>query len=378
MFYTAAEELKKFFTDQRLWQGIPGIELTRKGRLFAVFYSGNIKECPGNYCVLLMSDNDGLTWTEPIAAAYDGENSRCYDPCVWTDPLGRLWFFWAVMPKHAVWASLCNDPDAGKLDWSAPFKIGSDVMMNKPTVLTAGEWLFPIAVWNDNVFISKELETKSKDKRSFVYCSADNGSSFNKIGGAEVPYRSFDEHMILELKNGTLMMCVRTINGIGRSFSYDGGFSWTPGEPHWLDGPCTRFFIRRLSSGNVLLVNHYKFKGRNNLTAMISDDECETWKGFLTIDERDAVSYPDAVESEEGFIYIIYDHRRGANQESMEEVMKCEREILMAKITEEDILSGKPVNPQSRLKCVVSKLGKYNGPIRDPYSKHTEKIQSDL
>ncbi len=335
-----------------------------------MFYSGSTKDYLGIYCVLIMSDNDGVTWTEPIAAAYDGEDTRCYDPCIWTDPLGRLWFFWAVMPKHAVWASLCNDPDACKLAWSAPFKIGSDVMMNKPTVLTTGEWLFPIAVWNENVYINKELKTRSKDKRSLVYRTIDNGKSFRKIGGAEVPCRSFDEHMILELKNGILMMCVRTTKGIGRSFSYDGGYSWTPGISHWLSGPCTRFFIRRLSSGNVLLVNHYKFKGRNNLTAMISDDECETWKGFLMIDERDDVSYPDAVESEEGYIYIIYDHKRGSYLDSLEKVMKCEREILMAKITEEDILSGKPVKPQSRLMCIVSKLGKYNGSVRNPYSAH--------
>ena len=32
------------------------------------------------------------------AADYDKDH-RCFDPCIWLDPLGRLWFVWAVMEK---------------------------------------------------------------------------------------------------------------------------------------------------------------------------------------------------------------------------------------------------------------------------------------
>lgn len=84
----------------RLWQGIPSIECTEKGRLFSAFYSGGTTEQLGNYCVLLKSDDGGDTWSEPIAAADAGGSYRCYDPCLWIDPLGRLWFIWAVMPRN--------------------------------------------------------------------------------------------------------------------------------------------------------------------------------------------------------------------------------------------------------------------------------------
>jgi hypothetical protein len=44
MLITDREELQQYNTSQRLWQGLPGIEISDKGRLFAVLYSGGTKE----------------------------------------------------------------------------------------------------------------------------------------------------------------------------------------------------------------------------------------------------------------------------------------------------------------------------------------------
>lgn len=59
MLITDKSELQKYGTLHRLWQGIPGIEVTEKGRIFSVFYSGNTKETLGNFVVLLQSDDGG-------------------------------------------------------------------------------------------------------------------------------------------------------------------------------------------------------------------------------------------------------------------------------------------------------------------------------
>ena len=61
-------------------------------------------------------------------------------------------------------------------------------------------------------------------------------------------------------------------------------------------------------------------------------------------------------KSEDGFLYIIYDRERGAHYEKDVDYSTYAKEILMAKITEEDIRSGHLVNPDSRLKGIVSKL----------------------
>ncbi|MBQ8496060.1 MAG: exo-alpha-sialidase [Clostridia bacterium] len=367
MLITEKEALKTYGTTKRLWQGIPSIEVTKKGRIFITFYSGETREEIGNFSLLILSDDGGKTFTEPVAVAYD-EGHRCFDPCIWLDPLGRLWFTWARYPDDGVYAVICEDPDADELHFTEPFLVGRDVMMNKPTVLSTGEWLFPIAVWKD--FLCKNYPGYSadiKEKGSYVYATDDEGKTFRRRGCSDVKERSADEHMILEMQDGSLRMFVRTEYGIGASDSFDGGKTWSADYDSGYGGPCSRFHIRRLTSGRILLINHYDFQRRNNLTAMLSEDDGKTFPYRLLLDERNDVSYPDAKEAEDGFIYITYDRDRGAFKWKMRDIFASEREILMAKITEEDILAGTIMNENSFLKRIVNKLSGYDGHIRTPF-----------
>lgn len=370
MLITDKQELKNYTTEHRLWQGIPSIEVTKKGRIFSCFYSGGIMETFGNYVMLVYSD-DSVHFTEPVIITKI-ENARCYDPCIWIDPLGRLWLTWSVMPGHGVYATICDNPDAEELKWCEEFLIGHDVMMNKPTVLSSGEWLFPLAVWNHGVrVLAAEHDTKESERGSFAYRTVDNGKTFEKLGAADVPDRAYDEHMILELMNHRLAMYVRTTYGIGVSYSDDKGMTWTPGEDSGLGGPDSRFHIRRLSSGRILLVNHVDFVKRDHLTALLSEDDGKTWKYKLLLDERNYVSYPDVAEGTDGYLYIVYDRERGDKKSSLKEAYAAAREILYAKITEADIMAGELVSSESKLRCIISKLGKYADEEDDPYGEQT-------
>ena len=373
MLITDKNELFNYSIDKRLWQGIPSIEVSKKGRIFLTYYSGGTKEEVGNFCILSQSD-DGEHFEDIAITFQDG--ARCYDPCLWIDPLGRLWFTWAVDPDRAVWASVCDDPDACNLVWSEPKRIGREVMMNKPTVLSTGEWIFPIAVWN--VLGPIVQQSDEKEKLAFAYKSIDNGKSFERLGGCDMPKRSFDEHMILELEDGRLAMYVRTTYGIGVSYSYDRGKTWTKGENSGLRGPCSRFFIRRLSSGRILQINHYNNVGRSHLTAMLSEDDGKTWPYKLLLDERANVSYPDATENEDGYIYITYDRERGAFLDSLDKVYASAREILVAKITENDIINGSLTSEGGYLKKVASKLGKYALEDSNPYREVSKLSDEEL
>lgn len=371
MLITDKQELKKYTAEHRLWQGIPGIEVTEKGRIFVCFYSGGVKEQLGNYAVLIMSD-DGVHFEDPVAVAWEGEEGRCYDPCLWMDPLGRLWFIWADL-EHGVCASICDNPHAEELVWGEEFVIGYDVMLNKPTVLSTGEWLFPVAVWNYGIrILPAQYDTRQEERGSFVYRTTDQGRTFEKLGAADVPQRSFDEHMILERGDGSLALYVRTSCGLGVSYSYDRGLTWTPGEHSGIWGPDTRFHIRRLPSGRVLLINHLQEgsgRGRKNLVAMLSEDEGQTWKYELLLDERDKVSYPDVSLGPDGSLYIVYDRERGCFLNSMEEVYREAREVLCARIREEDIIAGRLVSENSRLKCLISRLEKYEDEEQNPFEE---------
>lgn len=329
----------------RRWQGIPGIERTSAGRLWACWYSGGTGEGPENYVVLATSTDDGQTWREPVLVIDPPAPVRAFDPVLWRDPLGRLWLFWAQSEgwfdgRAGVWAIVAED--AERPVWSLPRRLCHGVMMNKPTVTRTGEWLLPAAVWD------REPRTPGLEevRCSGLYCSTDVGATWTWRGGANVPHRTFDEHLVLERADGTLWLLVRTAYGIGESFSADGGRTWTPGRPSAIAGPDARFHLRRLSSGRLLLVNHHLFTGRSHLTALLSEDDGQTWPARLLLDERSQVSYPDATEAEDGRVFVIYDHGR-----------TTEREILVAVFREEDVLCGRCVSQDARLRILVSRAG---------------------
>lgn len=364
MIISDAEQLKAYEPGGRVWQGIPSFERTKNGRCFSVFYTGETGEMNGNYCTLAVSD-DGENWRDPVIVTYAGKDRRCYDPNVWIDPLGRLWLIWSVMPDLAVYAAICDHPDADELVFGEERRIGTGVMLNKPTVLSSGEWMFPIAVWKESVISPYDAQKIKVPRLAFVVRTVDEGKTFTRLGGVDMPDRCFDEHMIVELKDGRLAMFVRTYYGIGVSYSFDGGFTWSDGKDTGILSPNSRFFVRTLKSGNVLLVTNDS-RRREKMTAFVSTDDCKTWQGGLLLDKRDLVSYPDGVESD-GCIYITYDCERG-NPRTLEATQKEAREILYARFTEADALAGKNVSGKCEFKKIISKLGKYDGK-KNPYSE---------
>ena len=369
MLITDKKMLEAYGITKRLWQGIPGIAVTKGGRIFLTFYSGNVGERIGNYVLLVKSD-DGVHFSEPVAACFR-ENHRCFDPCVWIDPLDRLWLIWSLCPDHGLYAAICDDPDAEELRFGEPFLVGHDIMMNKPTVLSTGEWAFPIAVWKDGIrVLSSEYDSPITPKGSFMYVTADQGKTFQRLGYADVQGRNFDEHQFLEMQDGSIRVFVRCSYGIGAANSYDGGLHWSESFDTGYGGPSSRFYIGRLPSGRVLMINHHKYFGRNNLTALLSDDDGKTFPHTLLLDERDNVSYPDVDLGPDGSIYVVYDRERGGYQKSLEEVFGCAREVLYARITETDILQGRVVDPDSFLKRIAVKLTTYDGDMKNPFSEY--------
>ncbi|MFD2211564.1 sialidase family protein [Virgibacillus halophilus] len=360
---------KRFKDNFRRWQGIPSIEVTDSGRIFINFYSGQDAEVGGNVMVLCMSDDNGKTFQSAVTVVeHPDQECRIYDPNLWMDPFKRLWMTWTQTRgfndgRMGVWVAICEDPDAEKLKWSEPRRIANGIMMNKPIVTSKQEWLFPCAIWsNTSGSTPSEDHGLHNEQFSNVYASTDHGKTFHLRGHAEVPNRQFDEHMIVEKEDGALWMLVRTFDGIGESFSQDGGRTWSPGRKSHIDGPCSRFHIRRLKSGRLLMINHHNFeeridvddimnqgnvkkwKGRSHLTALLSEDDGKTWPYSLLLDERNEVSYPDATEASDGYLYVTYDRERVK-----------QREILMARFTEEDILQGECTSEKSVFKKIVNK-----------------------
>lgn len=333
----------------RRWQGIPGIERTVGGRYWAAWYTGGRTEDSFNHVVLVTSEDDGRTWTDPVLVIDPPGDVRAADPVLWCDPGGRIWLFWMQTAhcgvtfdgRAGVWGIWTEEPERADCGWSSPVRIAHGVMMNKPTVLSTGEWLLPCAVWS-----GREYRHHLPEERfSNVIVSRDAGRTFEVLGRADVPCRTCDEHMIVERLDGTLWMLVRRSDGIGEAISSDRGRTWVASPDIVFPGPNSRFHIRRLRSGRLLLINHHEFTGRNNLTAFLSEDDGRTWPYRLLLDERDSVSYPDAVEDAGGRIHVIYDRSRVG-----------EGEILLQTFTEEDVIAGVGGGYRQRRPVVISRV----------------------
>jgi hypothetical protein len=329
----------------RAFSGIPSLAVAPKGRMWATWYAGvTPAEDHNNYVVLSTSGDDGKHWTEVLVVDPDaGGPVRSFDPELWVSPDGRLFFFWAQMEKGrrdaelGVWYIETSEPDAAEPKWSKPRRIGDGVMMCKPLVLSSGEWVLPISRW------------KEHDESAQFIVSTDTGKSWARRGGCNVPkdVRQFDEHMFVERRDGSLWLLVRTTYGIGESVSTDRGVTWPELKPSGILHTPSRFFIRRLASGNLLLVKHGPLEtrtSRSHLTAYLSNDDGNTWTGGLMLDERLGVSYPDGQQTPDGLIRIIYDYNRVSD-----------RNILMATFREEDVAAGKDASGAVKLRQLVSK-----------------------
>ena len=325
------ENVGIYSKQSRKHTGIPSLAITPGGRMWAVWYAGvKPAEDHNNYVVLSTSGDGGTTWEEVFVIDPDGEGPlRVYDPQVWLAPDHSLWIFWSqTIDKDFadIWTMKTEEPEKKDAVWSSCRFMTNGVMMNKPTVLSTGEWLFPVALW-------KRPQTPELTNYSArVYISTDRGKNIQLLGSCNIPAeaRVFDEHMVTERKDGSVWMLARTTYGIGESVSPDKGKTWSELQPSKIMHPSSRFFITRLSSGNLLLVKNGPADvktNRSHLMAFISKDDGFSWSRGLLLDERLGTSYPDGQQTSDGRIHIIYDYSRTKEQL-----------ILKTDFTEEDIL----------------------------------------
>ena len=334
----------------RTCTGVPSIAVTHAGRLWVAWYSGTtpdakIETCANAYVIVSTSGDGGKTWKEVLAIDPDGPGPlKAVDPRPWVDPSGRLWIVWHITINGVsyqfqfkkAWAITADDAEQEQPSWSPPWHIADGVMLNKPVVLSSGDWLFA----------AHDRKTVDTGLLKGVV-SEEQGQTFKVRGQVEFSHELHAiEPMAIERQDGSLWMLIRTGNagdlespqGIAESFSTDRGVTWSPPRPSAIKHTASRFYIGRLQSGNLLLVKHCGIdvdlasvgrKQRRELTAFISKDDGRTWSSGLMIDERIGCTYPDAQQTADGTIYLTWDFQRSSQQE-----------ILLTTFTEADVLSA--------------------------------------
>lgn len=328
----------------RNFEQVPAIGTSSDGKqIFVAWYSGGAAPGPGNYVTLSVSQDAGATWMNDQLAVYPNlPEYRFFDPAFWRDKNGQLHLFYGSAKDSLIWDgfggvnSLEIAWDGAKITYSKPQRISDGVMSNKPVYLASKDLaLFP-------VYVDKPLPSDSSGKafpengafiRALDYSKSNDLTSVTNYSSIQIAdsIRIHDEPQLVEISDkGNLMAMVRTTKGIYFTTSSDYGLTWTPVEPFKASGPTTssRFYLGKLASGSLLLISNSSTT-RNNMTAFISKDGGKTWPHKLLLDARENVSYPDADQTPDGRIHVVFDHERTSA-----------KDILYCRFTEEDVIKG--------------------------------------
>jgi hypothetical protein len=304
--------------DERVWQGVPTLEVTNGNRIIAGWSTGDTAEGrAGNYGVLAYSDNGGIDWHEigyidTKKLSDSSKDSTTCDIQLWLDRETNTLYCFYIMSSHltgfekssAVWMFKVTNPDSDIAEWNVSEHryLFPGLLRNNITVLDDGTWLAAPNNYLDERFTS-------------VYASEDKGESWYLRGEAYIPEAvNYDETVITPLEDGTLWMTVRanTDKKVAyQSFSFDNGKTWTMSSPTDIFNCTTRFSITRLSTGTLVMVYNAS-NGRTDMTVALSHDDGKTWKESILLYEEYS-TYPDisvlTVDGKEQ-IHIIFDSDR--------------------------------------------------------------------
>lgn len=356
--------------EHRAWQGCPSVAVTRKGRLFASWFSGGeFEPCIHNYNILVMSDDGGNTWSEPVLTFGTdyAKKLRKVDIELWVTEENHLWMTWVTSPYYETSkpasikeglegilpdyqrefpyteVMICRDPDADVLVWEKPRRLCGGFTRNKPIQTASGRIVVP----------AYEYEGEEYTLR----ISDDGGKSFSTVSArGRLDHRVFDEICVYEKEPGILRFLVRTSkSGYLESTSFDNGDTWTDASKYE-DAPSSRCYIGRLKNGMVVYARNVSDTKRTGMKICLSEDGGDTFPYEMILDNREKVSYPDIDEDEDGNIYIVYDRERDnrikLNRETW--ISEAAKEILVCKITIDDVMRN-TLSSSSFLRKVISK-----------------------
>ncbi len=324
----------------RKFEQVPAVGATADGKqVFVAWYSGGAAPGPGNYVTVSVSQDLGKSWLNDQLAIYPRDKAyRLFDPTIWRDNKGKINLFYGSAKNSLIWDGF-GGVNAIEIKWdgnrisnSQPIRISDGVMSNKPVYLSSiNKSLFPVYI--DKPILGTKSEKSFPQHGVFIYSKTNNNLSLSAYASIQIDeeLRIHDEPQLVEISEmGEYLAMLRTTKGIYYTKSSDFGKTWAKIQPFTASGPTTssRFYLGKLSSGNLLLVSNNSTT-RNKMSAFLSKDGGKTWPHKLVLDERENVSYPDADQTSDGTIHVVFDRERtGA------------KDILYCRFTENDILNG--------------------------------------
>jgi sialidase-1 len=275
------------------------VDLADGTLLFAITeFSGGGSDFSAARIVARRSSDGGRTWSAPrvLQENVGGLNvmsvtlRRLGPPHRWDAPLGMFYLVKHGTDSLDVFLRISDDQG---MTFGEPVRMnqrsGYHVMNNDRVIrLSNGRLLAPIAYTED--------VRRSNHFVSYCLISDDDGKTWHRgPGQVDQPQRGAMEPGLVELRDGRVMMIVRTqLGGIAAAYSTDQGETW--GEPFSLDvvAPEAPSTIGRIpATRDLLLIWNRTYDPqaghggeRTPLTAAVSSDEGKTWRHFRDLETR--------------------------------------------------------------------------------------------
>jgi sialidase-1 len=248
------------------------------------------------------SSDGGMTWTESDKIVVENEAAtNVMSVSLLRLQSGKIALFYVRKNSIADCIPMMRTSDDEGQTWSQPTACITDhpgyyVLNNARVIqLPSGRLIAPVALHNtkEKNLTFEELEKKFNNYATlYAYYSDDQGKTWKRSSKIDTPSDVMaQEPGLIELKDGSLMMYVRTDVGMQYvSYSKDKGKTWGKAIPSNIPSPLSpATIIRDPKTGNLVLIwNNFgemglKYGKRTPFNIAISDNEGQTWKNIKTI-----------------------------------------------------------------------------------------------
>lgn len=282
-----------------------------ESKLLCAFFGGT-EEGKDDVKIYLASF-DGEKWTTPSVVA-SGDNVPCWNPVLFKNG-DKISLFYKVGKPIPKWYTMVKHSFDGGETWTEAAELvpgdvgGRGPVKNKAIFLKNGNICAPASIETDVTF------------DAFTDVSRDGGITWERSELVPFDHSTADGRGIIqptlwETEEGIYMLIRSSESRIMRSFSSDGGKTWSPAEKTELIHNNSGIDCVQLENGDVLVVHNpieASWGDRNIISYSITHDNGESFNETVLIEKSEdneaEFSYP-AVIRDDKYIYMTYTHNR--------------------------------------------------------------------
>lgn len=290
------------------------------GRLLLVYtqwYGATGNDHDPARLVEIHSDDGGKTWSEPKTIQENIGKMNVMSASLVKTTSGKILLTYIRIDSNRfanLWFKESNDE--GKT-WSEPKQLshgkkGLIFTVNAAAIrLKSGRILLA-------TYGSPSAWQKDEHFRAFSYYTDDEGATWHRSeNDVDCPLRGAMEPEIEQLSDGRILMLIRTqTTRMYRSYSRDGGKTWSPAEKTKIVHPEAPMLLQRAPGKDaplILIWNNAVVPGaghqgpRRPLTLGLSYDDGKTWENLTNIEESSQGSYCYAAAAfRKNVLHLVY------------------------------------------------------------------------